>query len=85
MHAATMRVPYCINVPHDLCDNLPQGHVFRINPVHAATMHIWMHRLCNVVSHYIQLICSNFDKLFFVIDCTRRKVVNMPDKKVSGV
>ena len=24
-------VPYCINVPHEICNNLPQGHVFRIN------------------------------------------------------
>ena len=47
--------------------------------------HIWMHRLCNVVRHYIQVVCSNLKKkLFFVIDFTRRKVVKMRTK-VLGV
>ena len=50
----------------------------------AATMHKWMHRLCNVVRHYIQHVCSNFFKPFFVIDFTRRKVVKVR-KQVSAV
>ena len=51
---------------------------------HAASMNIFMHRLCSVMTHYIQHVSANFYKPFFIIDCTRRKIVNMR-KKVSGV
>ena len=58
-------------MPHDLCNNLPQGHVF--------------HRVCSVVTHYIQHVSAIFfDKPVFIIDCTRRQIVNMT-KQVSGV
>ena len=50
----------------------------------AATIHIWMQRLSNVVRHYMEYVCSTFYKPFYVIDFTRRKVVKM-GKTVSGV
>ena len=55
----------------------PKVKIFGYMHVHAARMHICMHHLCNVVEHYIQYVCSNLYEPFFVIDCTRRKVVKM--------
>ena len=52
--------------------------------MHAATMHNMMHRLCNVVRHYIEYVGSNVYKPVFVIHCTIRKIVKMR-KQVSGV
>ena len=48
-------------------------------------MNIFMHRLCSVVTHYIQHVSAKFFyKPVFIIDCTRRKIVNMRTK-VPGV
>ena len=54
--------------------------------IHAATMHIWLRWLCNVVRPYkiMQYVCFHFFKPSFVIECTRTKVVKRR-KKVSGV
>ena len=61
----------CINVPHDVCNNLPQGHIFRINACACCNDSLYTCiGLCNVVRHYIQYVWSNVYKPFFMIDCT---------------
>ena len=71
--------------PTNFVTTCPKAMFFRYKHAHAASMHISMHRLCSVVTHYMQHVSAIFFyKPVFFIDCTRRKVVNMR-KKVAGV
>ena len=63
----------------------PKAMFFIQRHAHAASMNIFMHSLCSVVTHYILHVSAIFFyKPVFIIDCTRRKIVNMRIT-VSGV